>query len=77
MQSKVIRMAEKSGMERTDDLDELRQRIEAIETGAQRGGPAPDHDELGPGRTGVRRGSSLRGSALQRKTPLRGSRKAV
>ena len=62
-------------MERTDDLDELRARIEAIETGTQRGSPAPDHDERAAARTGLRRSSSLRRSALQRKTALRRSRK--
>ena len=62
-------------MERTDDLDELRQRIEAIETGGQPTRPAPDHDERATARTGLRRGSSLRRSALQRKAPLRRSRK--
>jgi hypothetical protein len=74
---RIIRMAEASGTERTDDLNELRARIEAIETGAQRDEPAPNHDERASGRTGVSRRSSLRRSALQRKAPLHRSRKAI
>ena len=69
-------MAEESGTGHTDDLDELRQRIEAIETGTQRGGLAPHHDEQAAARPGPSRGSSLRRSALQRKTPLRRFKKA-
>ena len=69
-------MAEESGAERTDDLDELRKRIEAIETGRQHREPATNDDGRGSGRTGLRRSSSLRRSALQRKTPIRRSRKA-
>jgi hypothetical protein len=68
-------VANGSGTERTDDLDELRRRIEAIETGTQRSNPAPDHDERATARTAARSGSSLRGSTLQRKTPLRRARK--
>ena len=73
MRSSLSPMAEESGTERTDDLDELRARIEAIETGTRRDAPAQNHDEGATVRTG---GSSLRRSALQRKTPLRRSRKA-
>jgi hypothetical protein len=76
VRSSLSRMAEESGTERTDDLDELRARIEAIETGKQRAGPASNHDERAAASTGLRRSSSLRRSAMQRKTPLRRTRKA-
>ena len=69
-------MAEESGPGRTVDLDELRQRIEAIETGVERDKPTLHHDERASAPTGVRQSSSLRRSALQRKAPLRRSRKA-
>jgi hypothetical protein len=69
-------MAEESGTERTDDLDELRARIEAIETGTQRARPASNHEERAAAGTSLRRSSSLRRSALQRKAPLRRTRKA-
>jgi hypothetical protein len=61
---------------RTDDLNELQQRIEAIETGTQRRAPATNDAESATPRTGLRRSSTMRRSALQRKTPLRRSRKA-
>jgi hypothetical protein len=60
--------------EPTDDLNELRRRIEAIETGTQRREPAPNHDERAEAHSGLRQSSSLRRSALQRKTPLRRTR---
>jgi hypothetical protein len=60
--------------EPTDDLNELRARIAAIETGTQPLTSLPNHDERATGRSDLRRGSSLRRSALQRKTPLRRNR---
>ena len=69
-------MAEAPRTERNDDLSELRQRIEAIETGTQRREPATNDAERATPRNGLRRSSSLRRSALQRKTPLRRTRKA-
>jgi len=69
-------MAKAQRTERTDDLDELQRRIEAIETGAQRREPAASDGEPASSRTGLRRSASLRRSALQRKTPLRRTRKA-
>jgi hypothetical protein len=68
-------MVEETGPGRTDDLDELRRRIEAIESGTQRDEPGPNHDGRATSRTDRRGSSSLRRSALQRKTPLRRSRK--
>jgi len=68
-------MAEESGTERTDDLDELRQRIAAIETDTQRREPVTNDGDRTAGRTDVRQSSSLRRSSLQRKRPLRRVRK--
>jgi hypothetical protein len=69
-------MSEAPRTERTD-LNELRQRVEAIETGTtQRREAAADDGERATPPTGLRRSSSLRRSALQRKTPLRRTRKA-
>ena len=69
-------MPEAPRTERNDDLSELRQRIEAIETGTQRREPATNDAERATPRNGLRRSSSLRRSALQRKTPLRRTRKS-
>jgi hypothetical protein len=69
-------MPEALRRKRTDDLDELRQRIEAIETGTQRREPAPNDAERATPRTSLRRGSALRRSALKRKTPLSRTRQA-
>lgn len=69
-------MTEAPRTERTDDLNELRRRIEAIETGAPRPEPSANDGERAIRRSGLRRSSSLRRSALQRKTPLRRTRKA-
>ena len=62
--------------ERTDDLNELRRRIEAIETGSHLA-PEPatnDAERARPGAS-LRRSSAVRRPALQRKTPLRRTRK--
>jgi hypothetical protein len=69
-------MTEAPRTERTGDLDELRQRIEAIETGTQRPEPTTNDAQRATPRTGLRRGSALRRTGLQRKTPLRRTPKA-